>query len=311
VSEEPAFPVEPWRLRDARLDLEHLARAESLFALSNGHIGVRGNLDEGEPHGLPGTYLNSFFDSHELNFPESAYGYPGSAQSVVNVPNGKLIRLLVDDEPFDVRSGRLLRHERTLDFRTGTLQREVEWLTPAGRRVRIRTTRLVSFSQRAILAIRYEVEPVERDARIVLQSELVANEPVPEPSENPGADEAKPHTLDREGLAIDGSQACLMHRTRRSELHLAAAVDHLLTADAEAGTEMEEREDSARFTVRADLEAGQGLQLTKFVAYAWSANRSAGALREQAEGALATAVKTGWDGLIEAQRSYLAEFCAR
>jgi alpha,alpha-trehalose phosphorylase len=311
VREEATFPVEPWRLREVKLDAERLARTESLFALSNGHIGVRGNLDEGEPSGLPGTYLNSFFDSHELNFPESAYGYPESAQSVVNVPNGKLVRLLVDDEPFDVRSGRLLRHERTLDFRTGTLQREVDWVTPAGRRVRIRTTRLVSFSQRAILAIRYEVEPVERDARIVLQSELVANELLPEPSENPGADEAKPHTLDREGLAIDGSRACLMHQTRRSGLHLAAAVDHLLTADTEAGTEMEEREDSARFTVRADLEAGQRLQLTKFVAYAWSAHRSAGALREQAEGALAAAVETGWDELAEAQRRYLAEFWAR
>ena len=227
------------------------------------------------------------------------------------MPNGKVIRLLVDDEPFDVRSGQLLRHERTLDFRTGTLRREVEWLTPAGRQVRIRTTRLVSFSQRAILAIRYEVEPVERDARIVLQSDLVANEPVPEPPVNPGADEAMPHLLDREGLAIHGSRACLMYRTRRSGIHLAAAVDHTVPVDADVETELEEYEDSARFTVRADLKADQGLQLTKFVAYAWSADRSAGALRDQAEGALAAAVTTGWDGLIEAQRSYLADFWSR
>ena len=311
MSAEPTFPVEPWQLREPILDPEHLARTESLFALSNGHIGVRGNLDEGEPHDLPGTYLNSFFESHQLNFPESGYGYPESGQSVVNVPNGKIIRLLVDDEPFDVRSGRLLRHERTLDFRTGTLQREVDWLTPAGRRVRIRTTRLVSFSQRAILAIRYEVEPVGRDARIVLQSELLANEPVPEPPVNPGADEAMPHMLDREGLAIDGSRACLMYRTQRSGIQLAAAVDHVVQVGAEAETEMEEREDSARFTVRADLQAGQVLQLTKFVAYAWSAHRSAGALREQADGALTAAIETGWDGLAKAQRRYLAEFWAR
>src|SRR3712207_2450561 len=120
--------------------------------------------------------------------------------------------------------------------------------------LRFRPTRVVSFSQRAILGIRYEVEPVERGARIVLQSELVANEPLPQPSENPGADEPKPHTLDREGLGIDGSQACLMHRTRRTGLQLAAAADHLVTADAEVTTEMEQREDAARFTVRADLE---------------------------------------------------------
>jgi alpha,alpha-trehalose phosphorylase len=311
VSDEPPLPVEPWRLREVELDIEHLARTESLFALANGHIGVRGNLDEGEPHDLPGTYLNSFFETHPLSFPESGYGYPESGQSVVNVPNGKLIRLLVDDEPFDVRSGRLLRHQRTLDFRAGTLQREVEWATPAGRRVRIRTTRLVSFSQRAILAIRYEVEPVGGSARIVLQSELVGNEPLPEPSQDPGATDAVPTTLDQEGSGVDGSRACLMYRTRRSGLRVAAAVDHLPQADAETVAEMEQGEDLARFTVRADLEAGQRLSLTKFVAYAWSADRSAGALRDQAEGALATAIETGWDALAEAQRSYLAEFWAR
>ncbi len=156
-----AFPVEPWQLREVGLDPDHLARTESLFALSNGHIGVRGNLDEGEPNDLPGTYLNSFFESHRLTYPESGYGYPESGQSIVNVPNGKIIRLLVDDEPFDVRYGRLLAHERILDFRSGTLRREVEWETPAGQRVRIRSTRLVSLDQRAVLAIRYEVEPVE------------------------------------------------------------------------------------------------------------------------------------------------------
>ena len=47
--------------RRSRLDL--LAQTESIFALSNGHIGLRGNLDEGEPHGVPGTYLNGFFES--------------------------------------------------------------------------------------------------------------------------------------------------------------------------------------------------------------------------------------------------------
>jgi alpha,alpha-trehalose phosphorylase len=311
VTEEPTFPVEPWRLREIGLDAEHLALTESVFALSNGHIGVRGNLDEGEPHGLPGTYLNSFFESHPLHFPESGYGYAESGQSLVNVPNGKLIRLLVDDEPFDVRSGELLHHLRTLDFRAGTLQREVEWLSPTGQRVRIRTTRIVSLSQPAILAVRYDVEPVGKSARIVLQSDLAGNEPLPEPSEEPGATDALPTTLDPDGSVVDGSGACLMYRTRRSGLHLAAAVDHVIQTNGETRAEMEQQEDSARFTVRADLKAGQRLQLTKFAAYAWSADQSTRALQDQAEGALATAIETGWDALADAQRSYLDEFWAR
>ena len=121
---ERAYPVEPWHIRETRLDLDLLAQSESVFALANGHIGVRGNLDEGEPHGLPGTYLNSFYELRPLPYAEAGYGFPESGQTMVNVTNGKLMRLLVDDEPFDVRYGELRSHERVLDLRAGTLERD-------------------------------------------------------------------------------------------------------------------------------------------------------------------------------------------
>src|SRR5437879_4285135 len=159
-----AFPVEPWRLRETSLDLAMLAQTESLFALSNGHIGLRGNLDEGEPNGLPGTYLNGFYESHPLPHAEPAYGDPEAGQAIVNVTNGKLLRLLVDDEPFDVRYGELRSHERVLDLRAGVLRRTAEWVSPAGQAVRISSVRLVSFVQRSIAAIRYEVEPLGANA---------------------------------------------------------------------------------------------------------------------------------------------------
>ena len=174
-----AFTVEPWVVREPRLNLDALGQAESVFALSNGHIGLRGNLDEGEPHSTPGTYLNSFYESRPLPYAEGGYGYPESGQTIINVTNGKLIRLLVEDEPFDLRYGQVRRHERVLDLQAGTLTREVEWESPAGRAVRVRSQRLVSLTQRAIVAIRYEVEVLEAQAMLVVQSELVANEQLP------------------------------------------------------------------------------------------------------------------------------------
>ena len=168
-------------MRETRLDLDVLAQTESVFALSNGHIGLRGNLDEGEPHGLPGTYLNSVYELRPLPYAEAGYGYPESGQTVINVTNGKLIRLLVDDEPFDVRYGELHDHERVLDLRAGTLTRRVDW-SLAGRAARCGSapTRLVSFTQRAVAAIEYEVEAVDGPLRVVVQSELVANEALPD-----------------------------------------------------------------------------------------------------------------------------------
>ena len=129
---------------------------------------------------LPGTYLNSFYENRPLPYAEAGYGYPESGQTIVNVTNGKLIRLLVDDEPFDMRYGEIRHHERMLDLRRGMLRRTVEWASPSGRVVGCRSTRLVSFTQRAIVAIHYEVEAVDAPTRVVVQSELVANEEVPQ-----------------------------------------------------------------------------------------------------------------------------------
>src|ERR1051326_357784 len=151
--EPGTFAIEPWSLTESSLHLDLLGKTESLFALSNGHIGVRGNLDEGEPHVIPGTYLNGFFEALPLPYAESGYGYPEQGQSLINVTNGKLFRLLVDDEPFDVRYGTLKHHERVLDLRNGVLRRSLEWVSPAGQAVRIRTTRLAPVGQRAGAAL--------------------------------------------------------------------------------------------------------------------------------------------------------------
>ncbi|MFL5658932.1 MAG: family 65 glycosyl hydrolase, partial [Ktedonobacteraceae bacterium] len=169
--EHPAFPAEEWSVREMGLHLDTLAQTESIFALSNGHIGLRGNLDEGEPYGLPGTYLNSFYELRPLPYAEGGYGYPESGQTTINVTNGKLIRLLVDDEPFDIRYGELHDHERELDLRNGVLRRSLRWTTPAGRTVRVSSVRMVSLTQRSIVAISYEVEPLDAPVRVVVQSE--------------------------------------------------------------------------------------------------------------------------------------------
>jgi alpha,alpha-trehalose phosphorylase len=310
--EHPAFAVEPWALRETELHLEVLASAGSVFALANGHIGLRGNLDEGEPNGLPGTYLNGVYEERPLPYAEAGYGYPEAGQVVVNVTNGKIVRLLVDDEPFDVRFGDLLSHERVLDLRAGVLRREADWRSPAGRRVRVHSQRLVSFVQRAVAAICYEVEPLEEAARLVVQSELVANEPMPAFGDDPRAAATLASPLAAELAGELGGKVVLVHTTKRSRLRLAAGVDHLVAGPE--GTEVgaaETSDDLGRVTVTADLEPGERLRLVKFLAYGWSSRRSTAALRDQVAAALAEARHTGWDGLLAAQRAYLDDFWDR
>ncbi|MDN3255757.1 glycosyl hydrolase family 65 protein [Streptomyces sp. MA25(2023)] len=305
------YAVEPWSVRETALNLDLLAQSESVFALSNGHIGWRGNLDEGEPHGLPGSYLNGVYELHPLPYAEAGYGYPESGQTVINVTNGKLLRLLVDDEPFDLRYGRLVKHERTLDLRRGVLERTCEWTSPAGTTVRVCSTRLVSLTQRAIAAVSYEVEPVDSRARVVIQSELVANESLPDPDGDPRASRALRSPLEPEEDMAVGSRLRLLHRTRRSGLRVAVAADHVVDTSGEITTSSESNEDVARLTITSVLEPGQRLRVRKTVAHGWSGARSRPAMSDQVEAALAAAAHSGWDGLVAEQRAYLDDFWAR
>ena len=309
--EQSTFPVEPWRLRETSLDLDRLAQTESLFALSNGHIGLRGNLDEGEPHGLPGTYLNSVFELRPLPYAEAGYGYPESGQTVINVTNGKLIRLLVDDEPFDVRYGELVRHERTLDLRAGTLMREVEWKTPSGRRVRVQSTRLVSLTQRAVAAVKFCVEALdELPLRVVVQSELVANEQLPSSSEDPRVAATLEQPLQAEYQASHALAAVLVHSTKASALRVAAAMDHEVSGPDDLVTHNEVYADLGRMTVTSTLQPGECLEVVKYLAYGWSAQRSVPAVRDQVAAALTGARHAGWQGLLTEQQEFLDTFWA-
>ncbi|MGX9789144.1 glycoside hydrolase family 65 protein [Mycobacterium sp. MMS18-G62] len=305
---DEAFPVEPWHVRETKLDLNILAQTESVFALSNGHIGLRGNLDEGEPYGLPGTYLNSFYETRPLPYAEAGYGYPEDGQSLIDITNGKIIRLLVDDEPFDVRYGHLNEHERVLDLRAGMMTRRACWTSPAGKRIKLVSTRLVSLAQRGVAAIEYVVEAQDEFVRVTVQSELVANEDQPPASADPRVAAALKNPLEPVHHEVNECGACLVHRTRASKLMMAAAMDHEVDVPGRVEVKTEARADLARTTVICGLRPGQRLRIVKYLGYGWSSLRSRPALRDQAAAAVTGARYSGWQGLVDAQRSFLDDF---
>jgi alpha,alpha-trehalose phosphorylase len=300
--------VEPWCVRESGLNLDQIAQWESLFALSNGHIGLRGNLDEGEPLGIAGTYLNSFFESRPLPYAEPGYGFPESGQTLINVTNGKIIRLLVDDEPLDVRYGTLHSHERKLDLRAGVLTRTADWTSPGGRRIRVSSRRLVSFTHRAVAAIEYEVEAVDNAVRVIVQSELVANEDQPATSADPRVAALLEHPLASVEHVSEGHTALIAHRTRASGLLMVAGMHHIVEAPSRVEYEVGCQPDWARANITSLLHPGETLRMMKFVAYGWSSVRTLPSLRDQVVAALTGARYTGFDGLLDEQRRYLDDF---
>ncbi|MDP5183351.1 glycosyl hydrolase family 65 protein [Blastococcus sp. BMG 814] len=304
------FPVEPWALTEVGLDHDSLGVHESVFALANGHLGMRGSLEEGEPVVIPGTYLNGFFEERPLPYAEAGYGFPEMGQTVVNVTDGKLIRLLVRDSPLDLNYGEIIDHRRSLDLRAGVLRRSTEWRSPSGRTVRVTSTRLVSLARRSIAAIEYQVEVTDDlgDLYVALQSDLLANEDgAPDGDRDPRGAAALARPLECELAAGRGRRAVLVHRTKRSRLRLAAGMDHVIDIPDSSTEDIEAAGDLARYTLAARIPPGGSLKIIKFLAYGWSSRRSSPALRDQVEAALATAKLAGFERLLREQRELLAQ----
>src|SRR4051794_7428269 len=179
------YPIEEWRWVERAFAPQFLPQAETIFAVANGYLGMRGAFEEGEPAYRHGTFVNGFHETWPIPYGEGAFGFAKTGQTIVNLPDGKIIRLYVDDEPFNVGSARVLRFQRVLDMRAGTLDREVVWETPAGHRLLIESRRLVSFHERHVAAIWYQVTALDARAALVIVSEFVEHRPVAESGDDP------------------------------------------------------------------------------------------------------------------------------
>src|SRR5262249_58406156 len=90
-------------------------------------------------------------------YAEEAFGFARTGQTMLNVTDSKIIKLFVDDEPFRLDTASIRRYVRQLNMKSGTLDRDLVWETLSGRLVRIQSRRLISFQQRHVAAISYEI----------------------------------------------------------------------------------------------------------------------------------------------------------
>src|SRR5262245_60112857 len=173
------YPADEWSVVEKRYSPEFLAQSETMLALGNGYLGIRGCPEEGGPNAENATLINGFYEVRPIVYGEDAYGFAKTGQTICNVTDGKIIKLFVDDEPFWLPDANLLSYDRRLNMKSGTLDREVLWETPVGKQVSITSRRLVSFSDRHVAAISYCVKLLDADAFVVISSEMASPEPSP------------------------------------------------------------------------------------------------------------------------------------
>lgn len=313
------FPADPWRLIETGYNPDDLGLTETLFSVANGYLGMRGNAEEGRPSHTHGTFVNGFHETWPIRHAEAAFGFARTGQTMVNVPDAKVMKIYVDDEPLTFGTADLEEYERYLDFRDGVLHRNLVWRTPSGKRVRIESTRMVSMTQRHLGVMTLDITMLTGNAPVVISSQLI--------NRQDGRDEyqiaAQAHgdQVDPRKAAAFGERVLLpqMHyatdrrlmlgyRCARSDMTIAVAADHQLqTVDShEAVTRSEE--DLAKIVYRVDATEGTPMRVEKTVTYHTSRGVSVRELSDRCDRTLDRAGRQGVPRQMEEQRGWFERF---
>ena len=284
-----------------------------MLALGNGYIGMRGCPEEGGPNAENATLINGFYETWPIVYPEEAYGFARTGQTICKVTDSKIIKLFVDDEPFFLPDANILKYDRRLNMRSGTLDCEILWETRAGKQISIVSRRLISLANRHVAAISYCVTLLNAEGSVVIASEMAAN------GERTGSDRGDPRQarvfsgrvlLPRASYSKD-RRIVLCHATERSHLTLTCAVDHALETICPHVQKAVHTEHSAQVAFTVEAQPEHPIHLIKYMVYHTSDRASAEDLCGRAEWTLDRVATQGFGRLLAAQEEYLDDFWRR
>jgi alpha,alpha-trehalose phosphorylase len=306
------YPVDPWRIVEKQFCPRFLQQMETIFTMANGYLGMRGCCEEGTPVFENGTYINGFFETWPICYGEEAHGFAKEGQTIVNVTDTKVIKLFVDDEPFVLPEANLINFERALDMKAGTLDREILWEMRSGKRVAIKSRRLVSYEYRHLAAISYEVTVLNAEASVDISSEMNNDEGRRLRSGDP-----RLHHFFKRRALVPQIQACgdrrvvLGHKTEKSGLKLVCGIDHLVEAACPVSPQSECSKEEGKVVFSCRAQPGVPIKITKFMTYYTSATLGFDELRRSIDRILDRALATGFEELLAAQRRHLDDFWRR
>jgi alpha,alpha-trehalose phosphorylase len=307
------YPADEWNVIERAFHPEFLAQSETMLALGNGYLGMRGCPEEGGPNAENATLINGFYETWPIVYAEEAYGFAKTGQTICNVTDSKIIKLFVDDEPFWLPDARLLSYDRRLNMKSGTLDREILWETLAGKQVSIRSRRLVSFENRHVAAISYCVTLLNANAFVLISSEMTTDQAASRiDTDDPRLAKAfSGRVLHPRASYSKGRRIVLCHATEKSRLTVGCATDHALETSCPHTDNTVSTDDFGQVAFKIEARQDCPIQLTKYIVYHTSKTASAQELCGRAEWTLDRIMVQGFQQLLTSQEQYMDDFWRR
>ncbi len=290
-------------------NLSELAVEETIFHNANGYLGVRGCFEEGTPEGaqsVRGCYINGFYDTVDLKYPETLYGFPTTAQRIVNLPDVQTVKMWVNGQAFSLSEGTVMTYKRELDTNLGITKRAIRWKNDQNQICDIEIRRLTSFLEKRLFVLKYSVTAVNGELNIELESTVnadVKNHSNPNDPRVASDDEAH---LRIESVDSTDAGGCVVCTAIGSGLSMAAAVGH--TVKPQSKLTITNSNTEIKTKTSANIQQGETLTVTKYCVFADS--RGDCDPLKTVNTVLSTAMKNGADYYFKNQQEYLAKLRA-
>ncbi|MDR2599258.1 MAG: family 65 glycosyl hydrolase [Oscillospiraceae bacterium] len=139
------FKTDPWKVIEEGFNPSYSRVSESIFALSNENLGVRGNFDEGgSVDSLRGSYINGVYEVQDLQ--KSYLGIIDKTHFMIPAVDWLSTKIILDDEALDLGKVKFTEFERELDMRSGVLKRSFIWFTASGKKIKLTFLRFMDMT---------------------------------------------------------------------------------------------------------------------------------------------------------------------
>lgn len=295
-----------WIISDNSLDKKDLLKNESIFNVANGYIGVRGNFEEKYPENFPtvrGTYINAFYEKVSIPYGEKAYAFPETMQKIVNITDAQDVNILISGEKFSLFEGTVKSFDRYLDMEKGFYRREIWWISPKGKELKIKITRLASLKYLELFAIHYEIERVNFHGEVIIESGINGDVRNFTDDNDPRVAAGHANILSINSVTAENEIIQVVSETQNSREVAAVTTRHKCGVNYEVSYEKHEKSVKAIFVIEPGKEL---INFTKYNVYTDSRRYENPKSRgiEMAE----KISQIDFDKLLEEQQHYLEKF---
>lgn len=290
-------------MKNSRLNQKELLVDETLLSTANGYIGIRGNFEEGYDEGyntIRGTYINGFYETIDVEYGESAYGFPKTAQKILNIIDAQGLKIWIDGDAFNLFEGKVITCDRELKIYEGYAVRRVRWQSPKGHEFVIEIKRMTSFTQLELMLIEYKITSINFDGNVKVES-IVEGDVYNYSDENdPRVASGHAKLLNILTTTVKDNTISMSAKTKRSNLTMSVSVTHNQAMSLEV--------QGTRVIARREIPINQGetVTITKYSVYTDSIRHNSPL--EKGKELLKLVKEQGAEYWFNNQKAYLDEF---